>query len=105
MVQIRGDPLCDFRNGDSSKVQNIGKQIPTTNLSCSSVVVFKHTAQSFPTLDFTAVSADNRRRFDQLVVQSLMISFHMVVDKILADRSSQLGFSEEDHPLQTLGFY
>ena len=42
--------------------------------------------------------------FDELVVQPLVISFAMIVEKELANSISQRSLAEEDHPVETLGF-
>ncbi len=43
-------------------------------------------------------------RFDQLVLQALMVSFRVVMREILGNRVSQLRLIEKDHSVQALVF-
>ena len=70
-----------------------------------SVVIPKHSTESFATTDRATALADTVIPFDQLVAQSLMETLSMVVREIRRDSSPQGSFAEENHPVETLGFY
>ena len=75
-----------------------------TALRCRSVVVSQQPAEALVTCNFTVSLADFLARLDQLIAQPLMVSFAMIVKKVLANSIPQRSFAEKDHSLETLGF-
>ena len=68
------------------------------------VVVLEKAAESLPALDLPAGQSNFFGRFDDLVPQSLMISFAVKMRKELANSIPQRPFAEEDHPRKAFLF-
>jgi hypothetical protein len=79
-----------------------GTRVGEISLRSLSVVVTEHPAESLATLHVSATVADIFAWVDQSVVQALVISFRVVMRKVLDDGPAQRSLSEEDHLAQAL---
>ena len=92
------------RRADSAR----GKRIPGTGPSAGAhrllrglaVVVVEQAAQPLATADASMTTSDAIVRFDQPVVEALMIALSVIVRNEFADRSAQGLLAEEDRPIQ-----
>lgn len=66
------------------------------------MVVAEQTAEAFTALNDAFCAADFTTRVDQLVVESLMVSFRQIVSLIFGQRATQRFVSEKDHAVETL---
>jgi hypothetical protein len=69
-----------------------------------SVVVLQQPAKPFATIDLDVSLPDFLPRFDELVIQPLVISLAMIVETEFANSGTQRLLAEEDDPVETLGF-
>ena len=67
------------------------------------MVVSQHATESFSTADFTLVAADQIVRLYDLIVESLMISFGVIMCQELTNCITQRMLTEEDHSVEILG--
>ena len=65
-------------------------------------VVLEQTTETFAAFDVTCEVCDFFIRFDQLIVDSLMIPFRMVVSDVFLKRSFERMLTEKDHLFQAL---
>ena len=68
------------------------------------VIILEHPSEPFTAFDVSDILADLLSGLDDLVVQTLMISFLVKMKKELADCVSQHVLTEEDHSGEALGF-
>lgn len=68
------------------------------------MIIPKHPTEPFAASDIAFRIGGFVDRFDQLIVETLMVSLRVIVGEIFADRVSQLLLIEKDHPIQALGF-
>ncbi len=76
----------------------------TGRLRGATVVVPQQPAEAFAAHHDALAGADALTRLDQLVSQPLVIPFAVIVGDVLADRTTQRSFAEEDHAVQALLF-
>jgi len=68
------------------------------------MIVPQQTAEALTRLDAARAPPDFVSRSDDLVVETLVISFFVVVRQVLSNGVSQRAFAEENQPVQALGF-
>ena len=68
------------------------------------MVIPQQASETIAALDCAVGLADTLLGLDQAIGQALMIPFAMIMGHELLDGTMQTGFTEEDHPLQALGF-
>ena len=68
------------------------------------MIVLQHSAQALPTLHRSIRLGGRLVSEDQLVVESLMVAFEMIVGDELLDRPVQRSLSEENHTVQASFF-
>ncbi len=73
-------------------------------MSRRSVVVSQQTAQTLAAADWTICLANRCPGPDEFIIKALMVSFLMIMNHELLNRTSQLLLPEEDHLVQALGF-
>ncbi len=67
------------------------------------MVILKHTTESLTALDLARDGTDLFVWLDDLVVQSLMIAFGVIVLNEIGHGSFQRSLAKEDHAVKTLG--
>lgn len=67
------------------------------------MIVLEKSTESFTTFDLSTDQSNFLARFDQLVAQSLMVSFSMEMVQVAGDGSSQRPLAEEDYSLEAFG--
>lgn len=67
----------------------------------SATVVVEESAKAFVTDDFAGGLADLTARFDQVVAETLMISFLVKMGDEFLEAVSQRAFAEEDHSVES----
>lgn len=75
-----------------------------TALRGFAIIVTQHAAEAFATLDLTNLPTNFGARIDDSILQSLMITFKVVVSDELLQSPLQRSSAEEDHSVETLGF-
>ena len=66
------------------------------------IVVSQHAAKPFATFNLASDLPDFAVGIDDLVFESLVVSFTVIVGKIFANSAAQGVLAEEDHAIQTL---
>ena len=74
---------------------------PVSVSGCSSVVVLQQPTEPLPARNVTRMT-NLVARFDQSVVQSLMIPLPVVVLDVFSDRSFEWSLTKEDHAIEAL---
>jgi hypothetical protein len=75
-----------------------------TGLSRVAIVILEHAAESLATLHSARFVFNLFDRFDQLILESLMIPLGVIVCHVLFECPTQLSLTKEYHLLQALGF-
>ena len=85
----------------------LGYQLRTTPTGSGgvAVVVLQHSALAFTAPNRTFIFELIHCRRDELVVQALMVPLGVIVKHVVLDSSAKVSLAEDDHPVQTLGFY
>ena len=88
----------------SKKAANVDGKTGDRPSRCVAIVIVKQTAQSLTALNIAGRCANFLPCFEDGVVQALMISFLVIMKKVLANSAAQRFLSEKDHLHETLGF-
>ena len=86
-----------------SRPRSVQKQNRRRSGSCT-VIIVEHSAETLAPIHRLR-GCDDRGGPQELVCKTLMIALCMVVRHEMEDRVLKRGMSEEDHSVQTLGFY
>ena len=68
------------------------------------IVKLEQSTETFTAQHFSLGSIILKVGFDDLVVESLMVSFSPVMANVVSNGSMKRGFAQEDQPVQTFGF-
>ena len=74
-------------------------------LCCFPKVISENPAKTFPTLNAPLNAGTVGHFADQPVVETLVISFHMVMSDVSANGRAKMILSERNDPVETLVFY
>ena len=70
----------------------------------AAVIIAQQAAEPFAAIEDALRASDFVSRFDQLVVETLMMAFVVIVSRELAQGVAQRPITEGDHAVQTFGF-
>ena len=68
------------------------------------MVVTQHTAQTLAAFDWAGRAANLHARYDDRVVEPLVVSFFVIVLHVLANGPAQHVLAKEDQPVKALRF-
>ena len=66
------------------------------------MVVIQQPAQTLATLDVARVAGDFISRLDDLIAQSLVVAFFVVVSEVSGHSTTQRPLAEEDHAVEVI---
>ena len=103
MLRIAGRGRS-FSGQDAHKPAHGNFALRLVGLRRLSIIILKEPAKPLPAGDGPVVDAHLLDGIDQVIAESLMIAFMMIVLHELVDRCSQRLLSEEDHTAQATLF-
>lgn len=66
-------------------------------------MVMEHAAKAFTTA-YLHLCADSAARFDDFVVEPLVVSFAVKIVEVFVDRAPQMGFTKENRAIRCFAF-